>query len=153
MPKGLGGMSDLQIMNLFVLGKDKGGDLSELNGLKSLRGSLCIRELQFCSITDLKYVKYFDEKSRVQELELHWDTYKYKRFKIDDASDEVILECLKPHPNVRKMIIKGYRGMKLCDWLSSNFLSGLVSIEVYIVKNCSISLKLLNFHISRIFVL
>lgn len=132
MPKGLGGMSSLQTMNLFVLGKDKGGDLSELNGLKSLRGSLSIRELQFCTAADLKNAKYLEEKSGNQKLELHWDTDK-KKLKLDgasDASDEGVLECLKQHSNVRKMSIQGFRGMKLCDWLSSNFLGGLVSIEL-----------------------
>ncbi|KAA0058608.1 disease resistance protein RGA2-like [Cucumis melo var. makuwa] len=141
MPKGLGGMSSLQTMNLFVLGKDKGGNLSELNGLKSLRGSLCIRGLQFCTTIDIENVKYFEEKSEIRKLKLHWDTDKMKP-KIDDASyaeDERILECLKPHSNVRKMSIKGYRGMKLCDWVSPDyflcvspdyFQGGLVSIEL-----------------------
>ncbi|KAL4039015.1 hypothetical protein IC575_002658 [Cucumis melo] len=133
MPKGLGEMSSLQTMNLFVLGKDKGGNLSELNELKSLRGSLCIRGLQFCTTIDIENVKYFEEKSEIRKLKLHWDTDKMKP-KIDDASyaeDERILECLKPHSNVCKMSIKGYRGIKLCDWVSPDyFLGGLVSIEL-----------------------
>lgn len=78
-------------------------------------------------------MKYFEEKSEIRKLELLWDTYK-KKPKIDDASyaeDERILECLKPHSNVRKMSIRGYRGMKLCDWVSSDsFLGGLVSIKL-----------------------
>ncbi|XP_038897494.1 putative disease resistance protein RGA4 [Benincasa hispida] len=129
MPKGLGGMTCLQTMNLFVLGKDdEGGDLSELNGLKNLRGSLSIKGLQFCTATDVNNAKYLEGKSGIQKLELHWEKHK-----IDDVSnneDERILECLKPHSNIRKMHIEEYSGMKLCNWLSSDFLGGLVGIEL-----------------------
>ncbi|XP_038897429.1 putative disease resistance protein RGA4 isoform X2 [Benincasa hispida] len=130
MPKGLGGMTNLQTLSLFVLGRDKiGGDLSELNGLKSLKGSLCIRNLQFCTTAVLKYAKYLEEKSGIQKLELHWDT-DADALDDDDDEDEGVLDCLKPHPNLRKMGIQGFRGMKLCDWVSFDFLGGLVSIEL-----------------------
>ncbi|KAL0561852.1 hypothetical protein IC582_002297 [Cucumis melo] len=132
MPKGLGGMTNLQTMSMFALGKNKGGDLSELNGLKSLRGLLSIKGLQFCTTTDLKNVSYLKEMYGIQKLELHWNIKMDHEDILDDGDedDEGVLECLKPHSNVRKMIIKGYRGMKLCDWFCSNFLGGLVSIEL-----------------------
>nr|ARA91517.1 CNL-II [Cucumis melo] len=132
MPKGMGSMTTLQTMNMYVLGENKGGELSELNGLINLRGSLSIRELQFCKPIGLENAKYLEEKSGIQKLELHWKNFERKLSKIDDE-DEKVLECLKPHPNLQKIYIKGYRGVKLCNWFSFGNIGSLVNIRLW---NC-----------------
>nr|ARA91523.1 CNL-III [Cucumis melo] len=129
MPRGMGSMTTLQTMNLYVLGENKGGELSELNGLINLRGSLSIRELQFCKPIGLENAKYLEEKSGIQKLELHWNTLERKLSKIDDE-DEKVLECLKPHPNLQKICIEGYRGVKLCNWFSFGYRGSLVTIKL-----------------------
>uniref|UniRef100_A0A0A0KIT2 Uncharacterized protein n=1 Tax=Cucumis sativus TaxID=3659 RepID=A0A0A0KIT2_CUCSA len=131
MPKGMGSMTTLQTMNLFILGENKGGELSELNGLVNLRGSLSIQQLQFCKPIGLENVKYLEEKSRIQKLELHWKTYQ-RESKIDDE-DERVLESLKPHSNLQKIRIEGYRGLKLCNWFSFDSIVNLVFIKLF---NC-----------------
>uniref|UniRef100_A0A9I9D9I3 Uncharacterized protein n=1 Tax=Cucumis melo TaxID=3656 RepID=A0A9I9D9I3_CUCME len=132
MPKGMGSMTTLQTMNLYVLGENKGGELSELNGLINLRGSLSIRELQFCKPIGLENAKYLEEKSGIRKLKLHCKIFGRKLSKID-YEDEKVLECLKPHPNLQKICIKGYRGVKLCNWFSFGNIGSLVNIKLW---NC-----------------
>ena len=54
MVAGLGEITSLQTMNLFVLKKDTGCDLSELNRLNKLKGRLTIKGLEVCTTNDLE---------------------------------------------------------------------------------------------------
>nr|ARA91516.1 CNL-I [Cucumis melo] len=130
MPMGLGSMTSLQTMNLFVLGAKWGGELSELNGLNSLRGSLRIKQLQFCITPNLENAKYLEEKSGIQKLELHWDSSYGIGHNTFNDEDEKVLECLKPHPNLQKIRIEGYKGVKLCNWFSFGSIGSLVTIKL-----------------------
>ncbi|TYK10411.1 putative disease resistance RPP13-like protein 1 isoform X1 [Cucumis melo var. makuwa] len=127
MPKGLGELTNLQTMNTFVLGKNKGGDLKELDGLTKLRGKLRIEHLEFCtSIVDHQQIKgkFLNLKSSLQRLGLQWDKHTI-------GDDESVLDCLQPHSNLQEIFIEGYGGMNLCNWVSSKFLGCLVTIRLY----------------------
>ncbi|KAA0058609.1 putative disease resistance RPP13-like protein 1 isoform X1 [Cucumis melo var. makuwa] len=127
MPKGLGELTNLQTMNTFVLGKNKGGDLKELDGLTKLRGKLRIEHLEFCtSIVDHQQIKgkFLKLKSSLQRLGLQWDKHTI-------GDDESVLDCLQPHSNLQEIFIEGYGGTNLCNWVSSKFLGCLVTIRLY----------------------
>ncbi|XP_023538754.1 putative disease resistance protein RGA3 [Cucurbita pepo subsp. pepo] len=131
-PKGLGELTGLQTMNLFVLNKDVGCDLSELNRLSKLRGSLTIKGLEFCTIDDLeKHHFSLQQKSSIRKLKFVWNYSKDEAMNISNNDDyKGVLECLQPHLNVQKVHICGYQEVKLCDWLSSNVLVYLIDIKL-----------------------
>uniref|UniRef100_A0A1S4E5A9 Uncharacterized protein n=1 Tax=Cucumis melo TaxID=3656 RepID=A0A1S4E5A9_CUCME len=133
MPKGLGELTNLQTMNTFVLGKNKGSELKELDGLTKLRGELSIRHLAFCSsIVDQQMKgKFLQQKSDLQVLDLNWEKHLIVDDELEDVIYESVLDCLQPHSNLRKIYINGYGGVKLCNWVSSKFLGCLVTVRLY----------------------
>ncbi|KAL4039014.1 hypothetical protein IC575_002657 [Cucumis melo] len=135
MPEGLSELIDLQTMNRFVLGKNKGGELKELDGLTKLRGKLSIEHLEFCtSIVDRQMKgKFLQLKSGLQELTLNWRKRTIGDDRLEDMIYESVLDCLQPHSNLQEICIDGYYGVNLCNWVSSKFLGCLVTIRLY---NC-----------------
>ncbi|KAL4039007.1 hypothetical protein IC575_002650 [Cucumis melo] len=135
MPEGLGELIDRQTMNRFVLGKNKGGELKELDGLTKIRGKLSIEHLEFCtSIVDRQMKgKFLQLQSGLQELTLNWRKRTIGYDRLEDMIYESVLDCLQPHSNLQEICIDGYYGVNLCNWASSKFLGCLVTIRLY---NC-----------------
>ncbi|XP_022154711.1 LOW QUALITY PROTEIN: disease resistance protein RGA2-like [Momordica charantia] len=135
MPKGLGELTHLQRLDVFMLGKDNnGGGLRELDGLNKLSGLLKIEGLQFCSTVDLQTnAKFLQRKSGLQYLQLEWndDSFNEPTIGASDYDYERVLECLPPHSNLQQICIRGYKGVKLCNWLSSTSYSfgGMIHME------------------------
>ncbi|XVF37649.1 hypothetical protein REPUB_Repub20aG0027800 [Reevesia pubescens] len=135
MPCGLGQLTCLQTLTNFVVGKTgRGvGQLRELNGLNNLKGELHIESLQnaipepgFCCLK---------EKLNLKSLELSWsENLRRRQDDKDDAinvKDEMVFECLQPHPNLEKLKVYGYLGGKISSWLSS-----ITNITELILENC-----------------
>ncbi|KAK4541374.1 hypothetical protein RGQ29_033244 [Quercus rubra] len=143
MPLGLGHLTSLEILTDFGLRhlgskasscgwyKKKqgrsGGGLSELKELSNLGGRLKIKYLGHgeddtveCKATNMK------DKQHLQELRLSWDD------KRDDGEtecyDEMSLEGLQPHPNLRKLELGCYMGVRIPSWVSS--LTNLVDFRL-----------------------
>ncbi|KAK4592361.1 hypothetical protein RGQ29_016771, partial [Quercus rubra] len=146
MPLGLGHLTSLEILTRFVVRQEdlkasscnwhkkkqgrSGGGLSELKELSNLGGSLDIRGLGHgedetveCKATNMK------DKQHLQELKLWWDD------KRDDGEtecyDEMSLEGLQSHPNLRGLGLSSYMGVRIPSWVSS--LTNLVSFTL--IKN------------------
>ena len=137
MPKGLSEMTNLQTLTTFVLGKNIGGELKELEGLTKLRGGLSIKHLESCtSIVDQQMKsKLLQLKSGLQKLELQWKKPKIGDDQLEDVMYESVLDCLQPHSNLKEIRIDGYGGVNLCNWVSSNKSLGcLVTIYLYRCK-------------------
>ncbi|XP_065623717.1 putative disease resistance protein RGA1 isoform X1 [Quercus suber] len=144
MPLGIGHLTSLEILTCFVVRQEgfkassfsrykkkqarSGGGLSELKELSNLGGRLYISNLGHgeddmveCKATNMK------EKQHLQRLRLCWDK------KWDDGEsecyDEMSLEGLQPHPNLKMLELSYYMGVRIPSWVSS--LSNLVSFELY----------------------
>ncbi|KAK4592345.1 hypothetical protein RGQ29_016756 [Quercus rubra] len=144
MPLGLGHLTSLEILPMFVLrqGGSKasscgwykkkqgrsGGGLSELKELSNLGGRLLIKYLGHgeddtveCKATNMK------DKQHLQDLRLSWD------HRWDDGEtefyDEMSLEGLQPHPNLKALELWDYMGVRIPSWVSS--LTNLVSFELF----------------------
>ncbi|XP_065632517.1 putative disease resistance protein RGA4 isoform X1 [Quercus suber] len=140
MPLGLGHLISLEILPLFSARQEglkatpsswfkkkqarSGGGLSELKQLNNLGGSLVIKNLGHgkddmveCNATDMK------EKQYLQELQLWWDDGE------SECYDEMSLEGLQPHPNLKMLRLSHYMGMRIPSWVSS--LNNLVHFELY----------------------
>lgn len=88
--------------------------------------------------------KVLHEKKHLQELELWWwhDENVEPPLQWEDPiaegrilfqkSDEKILQCLQPHHSIKRLVINGYCGESLPDWVGN--LSSLLSLEI---SNCS----------------
>ena len=123
MPLGLGHLTSLEILAMFVVrqGGSKAsscGGLSELKDLSNLGGSLLIgylghgeNDMVECKATNMK------QKQHLQVLALLWDE------KWDDGEtkcyDEMSLEGLQPHPNLKELGLSSYMGVRIPSWVSS----------------------------------
>ncbi|KAG2674828.1 hypothetical protein I3760_13G155400 [Carya illinoinensis] len=134
MPCGLGQLTNLQTLSEFVVhsnsAPEDSGRLSELNRLNSLRGKLVISRLRHdgddfaldCKGANLK------AKEHLQVLHLRWRSGE----NVINACDEnMALEGLEPHPNLKKLRIDNYGGVRIPMWLLS--LTNLVDLKLW---NC-----------------
>jgi hypothetical protein len=135
MPSGLGQMTCLQTLALFVVSNDNPSisknvsGLGELNGLNNLRGTLEIRNLERVkdANSESKAAKLWDKK-HLEKLELKW----YRSNQIDN--DEKSLEGLQPHQNLKSLYVWGYGGVRFSNWLS--LLTNLVDLRLRRCKRC-----------------
>ncbi|XP_050284591.1 putative disease resistance protein RGA4 [Quercus robur] len=142
MPLGLGHLTSLEILTRFVVRQggskacsygwykkkqaESGGGLSELKELSNLGGSLEICNLGHgeddmveCKATNMK------QKQHLQQLRLDWS--------YDDGEtecyDDMSLEGLQPHPNLKALELFYYRGVRIPSWVSS--LTNLVHFKLH----------------------
>ncbi|KAJ9129306.1 hypothetical protein P3X46_033889 [Hevea brasiliensis] len=131
MPRGIGQLSSLERLLRFVVAMDNTvcSGLGELQGLNNLRGEL--------NIVNLRYVKNgtsefkaanLKEKQHLQSLALKWNEDGDDIEGANDVeNDEMGLEALRPHQNLKDLSLYSYRGVKFPGWISS--LTNLMSIR------------------------
>ncbi|XP_043814465.1 disease resistance protein RGA2-like [Manihot esculenta] len=135
MPRGLGQLTSLQTLSLFVVAKGHisskdVGKINELNKLKNLRGRLAIRNLG-CVDNEIVNVN-LKEKPLLQSLELRWDHQSWNDSNVD--RDEMSFQNLQPHPNLKELYVDGYGGRSFPSWFSS--LSNLVNLCISDGNGC-----------------
>ncbi|CAI0395831.1 unnamed protein product [Linum tenue] len=117
MPKGIGKLTSLQTLTLFVVADpskvehDVAALLEELTGLNHLGGKLTIKGLEH--LDSKSAGSYLKEKKRLQYLELIWGGQNR-----DGTVAEAWMERLRPHSNLKKLTITGYRRMNFPSWAS-----------------------------------
>ncbi|TYH47276.1 hypothetical protein ES332_D11G399800v1 [Gossypium tomentosum] len=132
MPRGIGKLTSLETLSRFVVDKDGshgGADLSELRLLNNLKGHLYIKNLGFVKNAKEKFkAANLKEKQHLSSLVLGW-------YGDDDdgggggGGDDKSLEDLQPHPNLKELMIRGWRGdAKFPSWLP--LLTNLVKIFI-----------------------
>lgn len=141
MPSGMRSLIKLQTLSAFIVGNEEGRSISELKNIQLLRGSICITNLDnVSSATDARGAS-LDEKPYIDKLVLEWKH-------IQTAGDKQIeiLQNLKPHRNVKSLVIKKYSGSSFPSWLSDP-LCRFRTLEIQTCQNCRSlpSLGLLRF--------
>ncbi|KAG6682721.1 hypothetical protein I3842_13G156700 [Carya illinoinensis] len=132
MPRGLGQLKNLQTLSTFHFPSDSApediGQLSELNTLNSLRGELQILRLRHgedIALLDYKGAN-LKEKEHLQVLALDWSRGNEEN--VNARDENMALEGLEPHPNLKKLYIHYYGGVRVPMWLLS--LTNLVDLEI-----------------------
>lgn len=134
MPCGLGELMCLRTLNRFVLSrrqdKDSAG-LGELKKLKELRGQLWISNLRHGKdVSESNVANIMNEKRHLASLTLQW----IDEDEVNMDDDEMSLEALQPHSNLKELVVVGYGGVKFASWLS--LLNNIVNLELYDLNRC-----------------
>nr|XP_028952412.1 putative disease resistance protein RGA4 [Malus domestica] len=127
MPPGLGKLISLQTLPIFVLCKKSlsSSGLDELSGLNCLRGMLHIVHLEHVkNVTRGSNRSILSQKQCLQSLKLSWCREE------DNGSngDNILLEGLRPHQNLKALHIAGYCSVQFPNWLMTNTALSLPSL-------------------------
>ncbi|KAL4601037.1 hypothetical protein ACB092_11G242800 [Castanea dentata] len=150
MPDGLGQMTWLQTLSLFVARDNQASTsgpissgLDELNSLNSLRGELQISNLRCLEdVYSESNAANLRAKQNLDRLTLSWRAH----FGSDDDNegDEKLLEGLQPHQNLKLLSVRGYGGVRFSSWLS--LLTNLVDLSITNCKRCQQLPRLSQLH-------
>ncbi|XP_073008685.1 putative disease resistance protein RGA3 [Typha latifolia] len=159
----------LQILEAsFEVRRDSShGALGLLRDLDNLKGIVCISGLE--NMVDSEDAKNANLKSKwsINELTLSWptaftryfvETNRYLQFTLEVSKDGgadrlvgtemdgLMLECLQPHPSLKRLNILGYRGSLFPRWMCDP--SSCTSLESVIIESCQYlrSLPFCNLH-------
>ncbi|XP_065621610.1 putative disease resistance protein RGA4 [Quercus suber] len=126
LPQGLRKLTGLQSLPLFIA-RNNGG-LGELNGLNNLRGTLEIKILEQLEDANLNCeVKNLREKQHLENLKLTWAH--------QEGHNEMILDSLQPHTNLKILKVCDYTGVTFSSWLSA--IENLVEINLRSCDSCN----------------
>ncbi|XP_031383557.1 putative disease resistance protein RGA4 [Punica granatum] len=132
MPRGIGKLTNLQMLGAFAVGKDSIRDaaagLNELSKLTGLRKELTIRCLERIVPSGLG-ASFSIEKLALQSLTLSWHL-----LQATEADAVEVLERFRPHPDLKKLSIQGYHGVRPSSWISQ--LHKLVEIRFFDCEKC-----------------
>ncbi|KAL7188012.1 hypothetical protein ACSBR1_037952 [Camellia fascicularis] len=144
MPQKIGQLTNLKTLTLFVVGKST--DCSLLAELKCLilGGELCIKHLERVSNPmDAKEANLVG-KQNLSQLQLNWE-YGLAECEAqgnveseaqENVKSELVLEALQPHPNLKELAVRGYKGTRFPLWMRGSDLQNIVNIELYGCNNC-----------------
>ncbi|XP_072964084.1 putative disease resistance protein RGA4 isoform X1 [Typha angustifolia] len=127
---GFGRQTCLQGSGEFHVKKERGHKLGELKDMNKLRGSLRVKCLENVESKQEGAEAHLDHKEHIHTLTLEWSDH--ARASICNRDSEV-LEALRPHPNLQRLSIIRYGGVRSPNWLEANWMSRLSSICLY---NC-----------------
>ncbi|XP_038985456.1 putative disease resistance protein RGA3 isoform X2 [Phoenix dactylifera] len=125
MPRYLGRLSKLEILPKFIVGRENGRTIVELQHLNSIRGEL--------EITNLHNVKDANEamqanlvaKSKLNYLKLQWNKNLDEAQELSSTEADVaagVFERLQPPYNLKKLHISYYTGIRLPNWMARTIL-------------------------------
>ncbi|KAF9664151.1 hypothetical protein SADUNF_Sadunf17G0126300 [Salix dunnii] len=136
MPFGMGQLMCLRKLSLFIVGKEEGRHIGELERLNNLAGELSITNLDNVkNLTDARSA-HLRVKTALLSLTLSWQGK--GRLEIPNNEEEV-LGALQPHSNLKRLTLIGYCGSEFpSNWMTSLnlMLPNLVEMELRECHNC-----------------
>ncbi|KAH0713117.1 hypothetical protein KY289_009076 [Solanum tuberosum] len=135
MPLHLSKLKSLQVLvgARFLVGGRGGSRMEDLGEAQNLYGSVSVVELQ--NVVDRREAvkAKMREKNHVDKLSLEWS----ESSSADNSQTERdILDALRPHTNIKKLEITGYRGTNFPNWLGDLSFLKLVELSLSNCKDC-----------------
>ncbi|XP_059656956.1 putative disease resistance protein RGA3 [Cornus florida] len=124
----IGQLTNLKSLSIFIVGELQLGELQVLN----LGGKLYIKHLERVeNWVDAREAANLEQKKNLYSLRLGWN------IRSESENAERVLDALKPHPNLKELIIEDYPGTSFPRWMSDLvLLQNLVRVSLYRCKNC-----------------
>ncbi|KAL9172054.1 hypothetical protein ABFS82_03G020200 [Erythranthe guttata] len=135
MPSKIGELTCLRTLSLFVVGRDRGNRLEELQGL-NLGGRLTISHLERVENPVDANKANLREKKNLHRLSLVWGSDNIASKLEVEERDEKVLESLEPHRNLKSLGIRGFGGRFFPIWMSNSTLDKVVEIHISYCENC-----------------
>ncbi|XP_039138077.1 putative disease resistance protein RGA3 [Dioscorea cayenensis subsp. rotundata] len=125
----IGQLTSLQELENFIVFDEDGHRIEELKNMTQLRGKLRISQLENVHTKDEAMEAKLNEKEHIEELMLKWSwDYKWDGGPIE--SNFATLDALRPHANLKTLIIDSNTGGKIPTWLEDGSLSSLETLEI-----------------------
>ncbi|KAL5803848.1 hypothetical protein ACOSQ3_030648 [Xanthoceras sorbifolium] len=135
MPLGVRKWECLRTLSNFIVGKDSGSNLKDLEDLEFLCGELHISRLE--NVTNFQDTKkiILSNKKDLKVLLLEWGS----RFdeSRDEEVDKKVLDMLRPHQNLEKLTIKHYGSTRFSSWVGDSSFSKMTVLKLKGCKKCT----------------
>jgi Leucine-rich repeat (LRR) protein len=126
---GIGKLTGLQELEEFAVSKSTGYKITELKNMAELRGHLCIRGLDNIIDVNEACEAKLSSKENLRVVHLVWEENRE-----GNTNDEVVLEGLQPHFELKELIIKGYQSASFPAWLGY---SSFTDLQLIRILNCT----------------
>jgi hypothetical protein len=134
MPKKIGQLTCLKSLSKFMVGTDKGYQISELRDLH-LEGPLLLGNLELVENKEDAEQVNLHEKQNLRCLHLSWG---FRRGRLKQTNDQQVLEALRPHSNLQQLVIVGFGGTSFPRWMSEvSTLKNIREIGISSCANCT----------------
>ncbi|KAJ6370862.1 hypothetical protein OIU77_001383 [Salix suchowensis] len=153
LPCGMGHLISLRKLTLFIVGKEDGRHIGELERLNNLAGELSITDL--VNVMDMADARSANLKLKTALLSLTLSWHGNGSYLLDSLADrslellpgrsairenieEEVLDGLQPHSNLKRMRLIGYGSSRFPNWMMNlnSMLPNLVQIGLADCPNC-----------------
>ncbi|PON38844.1 NB-ARC domain, LRR domain containing protein [Parasponia andersonii] len=136
MPGQISKLKDLQILSIFIVGKDSGSKIGELRELSGLRGELHIKKLE--NVVDVKNAPdqaNLKDKKRLEKLSLQW-SFNSRSSNDGLIHEKNVLDMLLPHRTLKELEIFGYPGKTFPSWVGDISYGNIVFLKLIGCRYC-----------------
>ncbi|MED6107567.1 hypothetical protein PIB30_015316 [Stylosanthes scabra] len=137
MPRGMSKLKSLQFLSDFVVGMHEGNKITELGTLANLQQSICISHLENVVNSNEASEARMSDKDGLDHLTLYWSWDSDENI-VDFQNEEDVLDKLRPHSNLKHLLIQGYMGTAFPDWLGRFSYDNITHITLSHCRNCGV---------------
>jgi Leucine-rich repeat (LRR) protein len=116
-------LTSLQVLENYPIRRVKGYDMSALKDLRSLR-TLSVNTLDNVDNQEEAQEAKMKEKKCLVSLRLEWTECDGVRM-----TDELVLDSLEPHANLKKLCISHFSGSRIPYWIAESHVENLVNLD------------------------
>ncbi|KAJ6370821.1 hypothetical protein OIU77_001345 [Salix suchowensis] len=141
MPRGMGQLMSLRKLSLFIVGKEEGRHIGELERLKNLAGELRITDIENVqNVTDARSAN-LKLKTALLSLTLCWNSNELFYWVPRDMpslpnNEAEVLGALQPPSNLKKLTLIGYGGSKFPSNWMMNLNWTLPNLVEMVIRDC-----------------